>query len=347
MKGAILLALACLSVAAASQDRQMMLLDLPKDILGELMALLKGQKVVKSIQCTDPKPNDIELLLYTRHQKYDPVVLDVFAPSPIKSDKPVIFITHGWLQDIKDPQLQDLKNAYLERYDSDVVMVNWGKLAWDLYARTACKVPKIAQIIADYLCQVNYEKGMPLENVQLVGHSIGAHLAGFVGQFTQQMCNKRVGRITGLDPAGPLFNDAPTAERLDKSDADFVDIIHTNSKTFGYSDPIGHADFYASCGTFQSSCVIPDFKLDKLINMPMDAVFCSHRRSVDYMIESVLSSNFVATECKYCPIGCPPVIALVTRPGKAILGQQCSPDTRGKYYVPTNLKSPYATGGRI
>ena len=37
--------------------------------------------------------------------------------------------------------------------------------------------------------------------------------------------------LTGLDPAGPFFNDAWTAYRLDKNDADFVDVIHTNGKS--------------------------------------------------------------------------------------------------------------------
>ena len=36
--------------------------------------------------------------------------------------------------------------------------------------------------------------------------------------------------LTGLDPAGPFFENAWTKYRLDQSDADFVDVIHTNGK---------------------------------------------------------------------------------------------------------------------
>lgn len=33
----------------------------------------------------------------------------------------------------------------------------------------------------------------------------------------------------GLDPAQPYFQGTPTSIRLDKSDAEFVDVIHTDS----------------------------------------------------------------------------------------------------------------------
>lgn len=345
---AIIIGLACLFMAkgeASQSSEEITLRDLPKDIFEEFMMLFKGQSLVETVGCINPRPSDFELLLYTRLDQYQPVVLDVFSSSPIKSNKPLIFITHSWIQSGKHGYgMEELKDAYLERYDANVVIVNWEKLSWDLYSRTACKVPKIARMIADYLCQINYEKGIPLDSVHLVGHSVGAQMFGFVGQFTQQMCNQRIGRITALDPAGPLYNGAPTSKRLDESDASFVDVIHTNSKTFGYNSPAGHADFYVNCGDFQPSCVFPGVNINNLINLPLKAVFCSHLRSIDYMTESITTNNFVGTKCNYCPIGCPPIVNLMMSSGKATLGQQCTSDTRGKYFVPTNIKSPYASG---
>lgn len=35
---------------------------------------------------------------------------------------------------------------------------------------------------------------------------------------------------------------------MDKTDADFVDIIHTAAGTLGYEKPLGHSDFYPNNG---------------------------------------------------------------------------------------------------
>ena len=37
-----------------------------------------------------------------------------------------------------------------------------------------------------------------------------------------------LGRVTGLDAAGPLFEKTTKEVRIDKSDATYVDLIHTN-----------------------------------------------------------------------------------------------------------------------
>jgi Lipase. len=50
--------------------------------------------------------------------------------------------------------------------------------------------------------------------------------------------------VTGLDPAQPCFQDDSPDIRLDPSDADFIDVIHTNGRILmkvglGLPEPIG------------------------------------------------------------------------------------------------------------
>ena len=84
-------------------------------------------------------------------------------------------------------------------------------------------------------------------------------------------------RITGLDPAGPAFELARKEVRIDKSDANFVDIIHTNGGNendgfLGMNNAVGHADFFPNGGhtqvgfqtkrSFASKC---PFKIDSTL----------------------------------------------------------------------------------
>lgn len=63
----------------------------------------------------------------------------------------------------------------------------------------------------------------------------------------------------GLDPAGPLFVCEDTQARLDKSDAQFVLVIHSNGASvfdggLGTLEQMGHIDFYPNGGLIQTGC---------------------------------------------------------------------------------------------
>lgn len=74
-------------------------------------------------------------------------------------------------------------------------------------------------------------------------------MSGYAGYYLQKDFGLTLGRITGLDPAEPLFSDTDPIVRLDRNDANFVDVIHTDSLPFtsgglGMRAPIGHIDFF-------------------------------------------------------------------------------------------------------
>lgn len=90
--------------------------------------------------------------------------------------------------------------------------------------------------------------------IHLIGYSLGAHLFGFVGKgipginritgkylfYPIRYCNIQLYFILGLDPAERNFED-DSKQRLSKSDARFVDVVHTNTAEDGYGlrDSVG------------------------------------------------------------------------------------------------------------
>ena len=108
---------------------------------------------------------------------------------------------------------------------------------------------QIAGRAIGYLLNQLKKKGL---NVQFhcVGHSLGSHVCAYAGFHTQSEFGWKIDRITGLDPAGLNFEHSDVAVRIDKSDAEFVDIIHTNTGPTGagITAPLGHADFYPNGG---------------------------------------------------------------------------------------------------
>lgn len=55
-------------------------------------------------------------------------------------------------------------------------------------------------------------------------------------------------------PAGPLFDANNPSNRLDAGDADYVEVIHTDTQSFGIGYSIGRVDFYPNGGTGQPTC---------------------------------------------------------------------------------------------
>lgn len=58
----------------------------------------------------------------------------------------------------------------------------------------------------------------------------------------------------GLDPAAPYYFDTHIDVRLDQSDAEFVDVIHTNAPFVGTITRSGHLDFWPNGGLLQRGC---------------------------------------------------------------------------------------------
>lgn len=143
------------------------------------------------------------------------------------------------------------RNGYAELGDFNVIVVDWSKGADTLnYMLAKQRIYKIGVVIAKFIeCLLeSYHDKLQLSDIYLIGHSLGAHLAGVTGK---NMKSGKISAIYGLDPAGPLFSIDEPDKRIDKGDAEYVEIIHTDRGLQGLSEPMGTADFYPNFGLKQ------------------------------------------------------------------------------------------------
>lgn len=115
--------------------------------------------------------------------------------------------------------------------------------------------------MADFILDLYYNHSADLSTFHVVGHSLGAHVAGFAGKAVQSSAGVNVGRITGLDPAGPLFILKSSEKKLSKTDADLVVVVHTDGGVSGLAASLGDLDFFPNGGTpLQPGCANADSK---------------------------------------------------------------------------------------
>ncbi|KAB0799766.1 hypothetical protein PPYR_07646 [Photinus pyralis] len=224
-----------------------------------------------------PRVDDVKFYLFTPKTGDEGQEINNFTIRNIEGFNKTFYtkiLIHGYAQNYKNEVLLKMKDVYVKTEILNVIMVNWENLS----------TPFCYPIVADYTNFVGQITGYLMaklipEKTHVIGFSLGAHVAG----IGAQMQSAKVLRITGLDPAGPMFINTAENQRLDKSSAKNVDIIHTSRA--GVSSPVGHADFYVNGGKVQPNCSSTD-------------VACSHRRSMELYLESITSNvGFKAFEC--------------------------------------------------
>ncbi|XP_032755294.1 lipase member I [Rattus rattus] len=203
--------------------------------------------------------------------------------------KKTIWIIHGYRPLGSTPMwIHKFTKAFLKWEDVNLIVVDWNQGATTfIYGRAVKNTRKVAEILREYIENLLIH-GASLDNFHFIGMSLGAHICGFVGKLFQG----QLGRITGLDPAGPKFSGKPSNCRLDYTDAKFVDVIHSDSQGLGILEPLGHIDFYPNGGRNQPGC--PTSLLSG-----MNYIKCDHQRAVHLFLEAFETKcNFVSFPCR-------------------------------------------------
>jgi len=169
----------------------------------------------------------------------------------INPEAPTYVIIHGWRNTGGNADndytpadwMADQAQALRQREsNANIILVDWEEDAGNiLYYPSAAKTDDVGNQLATYLTNSDADPNQ----TTLIGHSLGAHVAGFAGSAYHQSTGTSINQIVGLDPAGPTFEGQGVNDRLDPTDANRVVAFHTTI-VLGYNDRLGTLDVYAN-----------------------------------------------------------------------------------------------------
>ncbi|OTF75485.1 hypothetical protein BLA29_011793, partial [Euroglyphus maynei] len=165
-------------------------------------------------------------------------------------------LIHGWRGDSQESWLSTLKDTLLKAKDLNVIIVGWPGGAKNLYTQSVSNTRIIGIMMGILIENLAQKFNVSLNSFHLIGHSLGAHVVGYAGKHL----NGSIGRITGLDPAGPFYKGLNNTEaRLWHTDAQFVEAMHTDAQPIiqlglGMFETCGHVDIYPNGGEEQPGC---------------------------------------------------------------------------------------------
>ncbi|GBP81699.1 Lipase member H-B [Eumeta japonica] len=223
-----------------------------------------------------------------------------------------------------------------EDLNYNVILTDYQRFSTVHYPLASRLMRPVGKHIGEILANLT-SQGLDSSKLELLGFSLGGQTVSFVAKRFRDITGTNVSRITALEPSGPCFRTLGPEERLDASDADFVDVIHTNIDGYGMATPLGHVNFYVNGGEYQPSQI--DF-------IPCDAT-CSHFKCLPIWFSAVKNpGKFVAVRCRSVQNArehrCDEGLVKETN----VLGLEVDRNRPGIYYLATTGTYPYYLGSR-
>ncbi|XP_067639517.1 vitellogenin-3-like [Eurosta solidaginis] len=275
-----------------------------------------------------PDLHEMQFQLRTPCKKYNYSLLNADAmwkSSEFDPKKKVVILATGWRTTVNESDTTDVfAKAYNCRGDVNFVAVDAANFVDTLYTWSALNTDEIGRNIAIGLVELT--KIVPVENIHLIGHSLGAHIMGAAGRNFFYQTGKLIPRITALDPAKPCFNEGQSLAGLMRGDAEFIDVIHSDPGALGKREPTGDIDFYpGGLGPLPKGCY---------------DIGCAHARSWQYYAETVYPGN----EMSYLGVRCSSLTQAEEGkcPGpKVPMGYAVPKDLKGNYFLDVNGEEPF------
>lgn len=253
---------------------------------------------VESNNCTDANEIDASKILLsfytcnaTDQASIDCLIQDLNcienAYKLINKDKRenTVFI-HGYSRNKKP--IQNIISAYCSRNISTIALLNWTQLQPKQISLTVTNWTSAIGRIAASTFDTLKIKGYNVETWHLIGHSMGAHIAGCIGTYT----NFSWLHITGLDPAGVVFyTDMYKGCQINPDVANLTDVFYTDGNGYGTIREVGKLNIYANTGTApQPGCCSSS-----------NIHYCGHFKAIEWYADAVRNgTRYSAIKCTNC-----------------------------------------------
>ncbi|KAH8324417.1 hypothetical protein KR074_006986 [Drosophila pseudoananassae] len=286
-------------------------------------------------QCPNSR---VSFWLYTNQTRDNPVQLDPINPQAelFQPRLPLKILIHGFVGNRNLTPNLEVRDVLLQTQPVNVISVDYETLVrWPCYFPwSVSNAPIVSECLAQMINNLVSAGIYKRQDIHLIGFSLGAQVAGMVANYVTEP----LARITGLDPAGPGFMmQSSLQQKLDPSDADFVDIIHTDPFFFSMLPPMGHADFYPNLDQLnQRGCsYISNWRFFN----------CNHYRAAIYYGESITSERgFWAQQCGGWLDFFSQRCNHYSNMPNTQMGYFVSRDASGSYFLSTHEVAPFAKG---
>ncbi|KAJ8713669.1 hypothetical protein PYW07_014039 [Mythimna separata] len=272
--------------------------------------------------------------IFSPKTKYNYYQMKSLAKDPqVDFKRPTVLYVGGYLDHPNLPLAMTIGVMY-KRLGYNVFLLDTNRFTTVPYPVAAANMRTIGKHVAEMLATLT-KSGLDPKKLELVGLSLGGHTISFIAKNYRLQTGMNISRITGLDPSGPCFRNLGPEDRLDQTDADFVDVIETNIDGYGMAAPVGHVNFYVNGGEFQPG---------DILWVPCN-VLCSHIRAFTIWISALLNPNsFIAMKCDSVQEArdreCYDKNPAVTN----IVGLNTDRNTQGIFYLATENNFPYFMG---
>ncbi|XP_069682917.1 endothelial lipase-like isoform X2 [Periplaneta americana] len=174
----------------------------PSSPIPGLPICIYAQKV-----CPNP---DVTFYLYTTEHP-EPRLLDLNYPDNITSslfmmDSPFKLLLHGYGENYTLTANSVLRSVYLSSGNYNVIVASYGALVPDgCYIHGTINLPVIANCTAQLIDFLVKKMKVPLQNIHVIGFSLGAQVAGQAGNFMTVGKLKRITDLTCSHFRAPMY----------------------------------------------------------------------------------------------------------------------------------------------